>query len=47
MSPRLLCLHSDKRTPSYACDWLDAQAAAARLPGRRWPRCARTDLLVL
>jgi hypothetical protein len=41
MSPRLLSLLHERRTPSHARDWLDAQTAAARMPGRRWPRWAR------
>ena len=41
MSPRLLSLLSIERAPRYVHDWLDAQTAAAPMPGCRWPRWAR------
>lgn len=45
MSPRLLSLLSIEHAPSYARDRVDAQTAAARMPGRRRPRWARHALV--
>jgi hypothetical protein len=45
MSPRLLSLLSLEHAPPCARDCLDAQTAAARMPGRRWPRWARNALV--
>ena len=46
MSPRLLYLLSAEHAPPCARDRIDARTAAARLPGLRRPRWARTELLL-
>jgi hypothetical protein len=42
MSQRLLYLLSTEAEPPSARDRIDSLAAAARMPGRRLPRWART-----
>jgi hypothetical protein len=46
MSPRLLYLLSIQSAPPCERDRIDSLAAAARMPGRRQPRWARTALMV-